>query len=81
MSLDGVRMWLVSGQTSVKTTGWCVHNADKSNTNGCKAQTRFTPVLSSPHTRTDNWQVLKLHELVGTDQVCNISYRYFTILH
>lgn len=49
-------------------------------TNGCKAQTRFTPVLSSPHTRTDNWQMLKLQELVGTDQVCNICCRYFTTL-
>lgn len=38
-------------------------------TNMCKNHTKFVPLLSSPHTVTNNWQLLKLQESVGNEQV------------
>ncbi|RZC35205.1 DNA helicase MCM8 [Asbolus verrucosus] len=40
----------------------------KCTTEGCRAQSNFNPLHSSPYTRTINWQAIKIQELVGNDE-------------
>lgn len=58
-----------SGTEVIRQLGGLFTPPSRCNTANCRAHSNFKPLLSSPHTRTVDWQTIKIQELISDTQV------------
>lgn len=57
------------GTEIIKQIGGQFTSPSQCDTEDCKGRPNFKPLLSSPYTRTVDWQSIKIQELIGDTQV------------
>lgn len=62
------------GTEIIRQAGGLFTPPSRCNTKNCGAHSNFKPLLSSPHTRTVDWQIIKIQELISDTQVGNLKY-------